>query len=328
MATALIKRRHQSAQPRLRAHLAICRFDHWFKNVFVLPGIVVALGMDPALATIALLPKVLLGLLAIGCVASSNYVINEIQDGPYDRHHPQKCHRPVPSGRVRIPVAYVQWITLFIVGFALGMQISLAFSATLLALWLMGGVYNLEPLRSKDVPYLDVITESVNNPLRMLAGWFIVDPAAFPPGSLLASYWMVGGYFMAMKRFAEYRQIGDVTRAAAYRRSFARYDEASLLVSVMFYASLSMLLLGAFIMRYRLALVFATPSVALVMALYLQLGLQPNSPVQHPEQLYRHKGFVAATTLCAVLLTACMFVDASHLGTWFAPTAPTDPSQR
>src|SRR4029453_12171922 len=90
MATALIRRRHQSAQPNLRAHLAICRFDHWFKNVFVLPGIVVALGMDPALATLALLPKVLLGLLAIGCVASSNYVINEIQDGPFDRHHPQK----------------------------------------------------------------------------------------------------------------------------------------------------------------------------------------------------------------------------------------------
>jgi 4-hydroxybenzoate polyprenyltransferase len=311
--------------PSLRGHLAICRFDHWFKNVFVLPGVVVALGMEPERLTLALLPRLLLGLLAIGIVASSNYVINEVLDAPFDRQHPEKCRRPVPSGRVHVPLAYAQWIALGIVGVALGTLISAGFTWTMVALWLAGCAYNVRPLRTKDLPYVDVLSESLNNPLRMLAGWFIVAPHAFPPASLLLSYWMIGGYFMAMKRFAEIRHIG-AQRAATYRRSFAWYDESSLLVSVMFYAASSMLFLGAFIIRYKLSLILATPLVALVMALYLKLGLRADSPVQHPEQLYRERLFMVVTTACALALVACMFMNASFLGSWFAPTAPTDPN--
>jgi len=36
-----------SGRASWRGHVAIARVDHWFKNVFVLPGIVVALGTDP-----------------------------------------------------------------------------------------------------------------------------------------------------------------------------------------------------------------------------------------------------------------------------------------
>ena len=32
---------------RVRAHVRICRVDHWFKNVFVLPGVVVAVSIVP-----------------------------------------------------------------------------------------------------------------------------------------------------------------------------------------------------------------------------------------------------------------------------------------
>ena len=41
----------------------------------------------------------LLGLLAIGLIASSNYVLNEVLDARQDAVHPEKRHRPVPSGR-------------------------------------------------------------------------------------------------------------------------------------------------------------------------------------------------------------------------------------
>jgi hypothetical protein len=77
-------------------------------------------------------------------------------------------------------------------------------------------------------PYLDVLSEAVNNPLRMLAGWFIVGTAAIPPASLLMSYWMVGCYFMAIKRYAELRSIVDLVQAVAYRKSFAFYTEERL----------------------------------------------------------------------------------------------------
>ena len=143
----------------------------------------------------------------------------------------------------------------------------------MLALWAMGCIYNIPPIRSKDLPYLDVLSESINNPLRMLAGWYMTGIDAFAPTSLLLSYWFVGCYFMALKRYAEYNEIGDPERAAAYRASFAYYTPERLLVSVMFYASAAMLFLGAFVMRYRLELILAFPLIAVVMAIYLQPGV-------------------------------------------------------
>ena len=161
------------------------------------------------------------GLLSVGLVASSNYVLNEILDAATDRYHPDKSTRPVPSGLVDARIAYVQWAALAVAGIALGYWISRALAEVLVALWMMGCVYNMPPVRTKDVPYLDVLSEAVNNPLRMLVGWFIVGPDAVAPASLLVSYWMVGCYFMAMKRFAERPTTSAIpaARAVTARRS-------------------------------------------------------------------------------------------------------------
>jgi len=229
------------ATPTLRGHLAIMRMDHWFKNVFVLPGLIAAIGVDGTWSFEGLWLRFVIGMVSICLVASSNYVINEVLDAPSDRSHPVKRNRPVPSGRVSIPLAYVEWIALAVVGIGLGLLISKMFTLTVATLWVMGCIYNIPPVRSKDLPYIDVLSEAVNNPLRMLAGWFIGSTASVAPASLLLSYWMVGCFFMAIKRFAEYREIGDKRTASAYRKSFAFYSEERLLVSIMFYGSAAML---------------------------------------------------------------------------------------
>jgi hypothetical protein len=170
---------------------------------------------------------------------------------------------------------------------------------------------------------LDVLSESVNNPIRMLAGWFIAGTASVAPASLLLSYWMVGCYFMAMKRYAEYRDIADPPRAAAYRKSFAYYTEERLLVSIMFYGSAAMLFLGAFAFRYRLELVLAFPFVSLVMAIYLMIAFRKDSAVQRPEGLYKEPSLMVAVVVCAVVTSAALLVDIPVLQSIFAPTAPT-----
>jgi decaprenyl-phosphate phosphoribosyltransferase len=317
-----------TARPTLMGHLAICRMDHWFKNVFVFPGIVAAIGMDRTHVPQGLLTRIVLGLISVCLVASSNYVINEVLDAPSDRAHPVKFARPTPSGKVSIPLAYVQWLLLMVVGVAIGYTVSRSFAITVLVLWVMGCIYNIPPVRSKDLPYVDVLSESVNNPLRMLAGWFIVGGTSVAPGSLLLSYWMIGCYFMAMKRFAEFRDIGDQARAAAYRKSFAFYTEQRLLVSIMFYGSAAMLFLGAFVMRYRLELILAFPLVSLVMAIYLLLAFKPNSAVQRPEGLYREPTLMAAVVGCALLSGVLLLVDIPVLSQIFTPTAPTQTEVR
>ena len=309
--------------PSLAGHAAIMRIDHWIKNLFVLPGLLVALTVEPKKAAFELVSAMLLGILAIGLVASSNYVINEVLDARYDRENPTKRQRPVPTGQVNVQLAYLQWVALMIVGVGLGALISLPFAITMLALWLMGCVYNFEPVRSKDIPYVDVLTEALNNPLRMLAGWFIVEPpVSLIPVSLLVSYWMIGAYFMAIKRFAEFRDLENAAQAARYRRSFAFYSEPRLLNSILFYASAAMLFLGAFIMRYRLELVLSFPLVALVMSIYLGLAFKPQSAVQAPEKLYREPLLVIAVVVCAAVMAILLFIDIPILYRIFKPTLP------
>lgn len=300
-------------------YLQIARFDHWIKNVFVLPGALVALTVSPHVNWALTVKNLILGMLAVGFVASSNYAINEVMDAPYDRHHPTKCQRPVPSGRVSLPIAYVEWLALMLLGLWLSHFVSKPLLLTLLALWIMGLIYNIPPIRSKDLPYVDVLSESINNPLRMLAGWYIIRPVSAPPLSLLVSYWMIGCFFMATKRYAEYREIANPTRSSAYRRSFQFYNEQRLLVSIMFYASFAMLMLGAFIIRYRLECILAFPLVALLMAVYLSLAFKPDSAVQRPEGLYREPALLLSATAAAVVLAVFLFVDVPFLYRWFAP---------
>jgi decaprenyl-phosphate phosphoribosyltransferase len=311
-----------------RAHLALARPDYWFKNVFVLPGIVVALGTIPTVDAGRLLWRTLVGLVAICLVASSNYTLNEILDARTDRFHPVKRARPIPAGRVRLPLAWTQWILLVVAGLALARTISAPFALSLLALWLMACLYNIPPVRSKDQPYVDVLSEAINNPLRMLAGWFIVTSQTLAPASLLLSYWMIGCYFMALKRYAELRSIGDPAGAAAYRRSFAFYTPERLLVSVMFYAAAAMLFFGAFCMRYRMELILAFPLVAMVMAIYLRVALKADSAAQRPEHLWREPALMLAVAAASIAMVVLLRVDLPAMHRLFTPTAPTQPVPR
>jgi 4-hydroxybenzoate polyprenyltransferase len=290
-------------------YVQIARIDHWFKNAFMLLGVLLAVFYEPDAASWANAWRLILAVLATCLVASSNYVINELLDGPRDRMHPEKKHRPVPSGRVRPVLAYAEWLGLAAAGFFLAAFLNVYFLGSVVLLWVMGVLYNVPPFRTKEWPYLDVLSESINNPIRLLLGWFALVADHVPPVSLMVAYWMVGAFFMGMKRYAEYRHIGDRRVAAAYRHSFAWYTEERLLVSVLFYATTCALFAGIFIVRYHIELILFTPFAAGMFAYYLHIGMQPNSPVQNPERLYRQRGFFAYMVFATVLFVILMFTS-------------------
>jgi 4-hydroxybenzoate polyprenyltransferase len=308
---------------RVWPYIAIARIDHWFKNVFVFPGVIFAIYDRPGLISWEILPKLILGLLAIGFVASSNYTINEILDAPHDALHPVKKHRPVPSGQVVLKIAYLQWVILALTGLAIGWFVNPLFMVTLAILLGMGLVYNLPLLRFKDLPYIDVLTESLNNPLRLLLGWFIVNTFYPPTLSLVMAYWMIGAFFMATKRYAEYRRIADPQAAASYRKSFAHYSESRLLLTMFYYASSFGLFFGIFMIRYRIELILSIPFIAGFITMYMRLGFREDSPVQYPESLYRQKHFMVYFGLCMLLVLGLLFIDIPILEKLFAPTDMT-----
>lgn len=308
------------------AYVEIARPDHWFKNVFMLIGVVLAMFCQEGFSLWDNFGKLLVGFVATCIVASSNYVINEILDAPLDLHHPVKRNRPIPSGRVRLPLAYAEWLLLAMVGLGLAATVNLPFLLSAAALWVMGLVYNVPPIRTKQMPYLDVLSESVNNPLRLLLGWFAVTAAAVPPVSLVLSYFLIGAFFMASKRFAEYRSIGNKNVAAAYRSSFKYYDENRLLVSMFTYACGSALFLGVFIIRYHLELILLVPMIAVFFGYYLHVALKDHSAAQNPERLYKETGLMIYLAICLVLFLVVMFVEIPWLYELFNVTPSRAPA--
>jgi 4-hydroxybenzoate polyprenyltransferase len=295
----------------------IARVDHWFKNAFMILGVVLAVFYEPSLAAPSSLAPLVVAVIATCLTASSNYVLNELLDGPNDKLHPKKRFRPVPSGQIRPGIAYVEWIALGIAGVGLAFTLNRYFGLSALTLWVLGVAYNVPPVRTKEWPYLDVISESANNAVRLLLGWFALLTSVFPPVSLLLSYWMVGAFFMATKRYAEYRHIADPATAAAYRKSFRHYNEERLLLSIVFYATASALFAGIFIVRYHLELILFVPLGAGMFTYYLRIGMRPNSPVQNPEKLYTERGFFAYLIASFALFVLLMFTRIPVLYDWF-----------
>jgi len=261
------------------------------------------------------------GLLIVCLTASANYVINEIMDAETDKHHPKKKHRPIPSGRVNKSSAFLVWVGLLFLSLFLASTVNQKFLIVTIVFILQGIVYNIPPFRTKDLPYLDVITESVNNPIRLLLGWFMIITVTFPTLSLVLAYWMIGAFFMASKRYAEFVMINDRSRAAAYRNSFGYYSENKLLISMFYYACLFSFFMGIFLIRYRIELIFAIPNIVLVVAYYLRMSLMPNSPVQAPELLYKNRLFVGILLSCLAVIMLLFFVDIPFVRELFAPVS-------
>lgn len=227
--------------PRLRQalrYVAIARPHHYAKNVLVLVGVALACLLHPDVVTNPSLLLVGWGLAATCLIASSNYVLNEILDASSDRFHVSKSDRPIAAGYISPAVAYGEWFILGAIGLALAAWVGSSFFAVAAAFQFMAILYNVPPVRLKDVPYLDVLSEAVNSPLRLLLGWLIVLPSELPSPSLIFVFWMAGGFEMARKRLRECRFFQDRTAAAGYRKSFAHYDEHRLITSMAVYASL------------------------------------------------------------------------------------------
>ena len=296
----------------LSSYVRIARPDHWFKNALVLPGTALAAFLSGTpFADYAL--SVAIGMASVCMVASANYVINEWLDAEFDAYHPLKRQRPSVARSLSRRLVYAEYALLLALGLGTALAVSPRFLAAAGALAVMGLVYNVQPVRTKDRQYLDVLSESVNNPIRLLLGWFMVIDTPLPPSSLVAGYWMAGAYLMAVKRYAELRFLGSREVAGSYRRSFRFYTQENLLISLLFYACCASFFLGVFLVKYRIELLISLPFLAVVFAWYLRIGMKPNSPAQAPEQLWREHGFALYLAFVAMLVCAAFAVDVPWL---------------
>jgi len=303
----------------IRDYIFIARLDHWPKNIMVLPGCAFALYLMHISPDISFLLRVVMALLACCFLASANYTINEWLDSAYDKFHPAKRHRPGASGRLQPAFVLLEYIVFAGVGLSISAYLTNFFLLVGVIFLIMGLAYNVPPIRTKDKAYLDVATESFNNPLRFLLGWVVCSPSTLPPSSILLAYWAGGGFLMAVKRYAEYRFINNAEQASLYRASFGKYTEKNLLLYSVFYAITSSFFLAIFLIKYHIEFMFLFPFIAFLFVWYLKIGMQPLSETQSPEKIFREKNFFWYVIFLIILTMFLAILDIPELSYLLEP---------
>jgi 4-hydroxybenzoate polyprenyltransferase len=270
----------------IKDYIKVARPDHWFKNMFMVPGILLAIAQYDLPMSVALLLKCTLAMFLACLMSSGNYVINEIYDAQFDRRHPNKRFRSVAAEKVSIRNLLV--IDFFLIAAALFCSYAFfnkQFALTMLLFFVIGGLfYNIPPIRTKDLPLVDVLGESINNPLRLCLGWFAFVDSFDMPVTVLIGYWAFGAALVTAKRLAEFRQFGSTL--VRYRPTFRYYSKSSLIFLYGVFAVATMLALFELAWNYNSRLFLTLPLMGIFFIWFSILTFQQNSIVKDPERIF------------------------------------------
>jgi len=302
----------------MKAYIRAMRLSRWPRSLAIFVGSMsfFFLYRDflQSFAVKWLLGQGLLAFLLTWAISTANYIINEIVDAPYDAHHPTKRNRPLVQREIkRLPFLFMG-IGLSLTSLILAyIYFNLPFFFSLLALLIAGFVYNIKPVRTKDIPFLDSISESANNPIRFSIGWFAFSPQViWPPLSLLLSWWAFGNFLMIAKRLSEFRFLKD--KAGHYRNSLKKYTERSLIFgmafsAVIFFATYVILAL-IYNLRYFL---YFSPLLGFYLYLFFKKTMKEDEVMEEPERLLSNPKFALYTLFLLLVYFLSAFLEKPQL---------------
>jgi len=290
------------------AYLRALRLERWPRSAAIILGSAAFFFLHrdflSSFRPLEIALRLALTFLLTWAISTTNYIINEIVDAPYDIHHPSKRHRPLVQGEIEKAPFILLGVGIAVAGLVLALVcFSRSFVLSLFALLAAGFIYNVKPVRTKDIPFLDAISESANNPIRFLIGWYAFAPRHFfPPVSLLLAWWSFGNFLMTAKRLSEFRLLRD--KAADYRLSHKRYSRNLLLFGMAASAAVFLTSYAVFVLSLRLYRLFiVVPILLLYLFLFFRKTLEEREVMEEPESLLRNP-LIALLTLILVGLFA------------------------
>ncbi len=239
----------------------LARPHQYVKNVFILLPAFFAFKLhDPAVIW-----NVLWAFAAFSLVASSIYIFNDWNDQDEDRKHPQKCCRPIASGRITSKTAFLSFALFLASG------LSTAAWAVPEILYFLGTYFLLNiaySLKLKHQSVIDVAVIAIGFVIRLFAG-------AAATGVVL-SHWIIVMTFLLALFLALAKRRDDVLIQASTEQTTRKvidgYNLKFLDASMVMTASIVILAYILWSMSSDIPEKFSNPNTYLT-ALFVVLGV-------------------------------------------------------
>jgi len=187
--------------PSMLAELAkSLRLHQWVKNLIVFVPLVLGGRLTDLISVI----DTLLAFVALACIASATYLLNDLWDVVDDRKHWSKRYRPIASGRLSKGLALTVAPAGILLGLTLGAWVSGQVAAMLLLYLTITLAYTL---RLKGIAFVDALVLAILFTVRLGLG---AVAAQVPPSPWLFVFSM---FLFASLSYA--KRHTEIARAAA-----------------------------------------------------------------------------------------------------------------
>lgn len=292
-------------QGKIKLYIDSLRLDRWPRSLAFLPGLIAVVVLFPkefhGISVVSIVVKSIIAFILTWFISTANYIINEITDAPYDAFHPTKRDRPLVKKEIKRRFLMLLWMLLIIISFIVSkLMFSLYFQLSLFSLLLAGIIYNVPPLRVKDIPVLDSTMESANNPIRFCIGWYVLAHS-FPPILLLVSWWAFGNFLMVGKRVAEKKFLTE-EESSSYRMSLKRYSLRYLILFMWISAAIFILSFIVFSIEIKIVtFLYGAPFILFYLMMFIKKSTQDRDGAEEPERLLKNPYFALYTIFLVVL---------------------------
>ncbi len=278
----------------IKAYIKEMRVKSWLKNLFVFCPIVFSLElfqwdklMEAAVLT-----------LSFCLISSAIYVFNDINDVENDRKHEIKKNRPIASGQISFPKAWVLLVCLTIIGLGIAVLVNI-YSFLLIVAYVIINVLYSKWLKTKAV--IDCFCIAIGFILRVMVGGTIVTAGV--------SNWMFLTVLALSLFMAFGKRRGELSSYAGgeTRTVLDMYDLNFLNGIVFMCAGLTVMFYSLWSISQKPRLVYSVPIVFFIITRYLLLVFKGRAEADPTTLLLSDKTLLVSCGICGIVMLALLY---------------------
>lgn len=278
----------------IKAYIKEMRVKSWLKNLFVFCPIVFSLElfqwdklMEAAVLT-----------LSFCLISSAIYVFNDINDVENDRKHEIKKNRPIASGQIFFPQAWVLLVCLTIIGLGISILVNIYSFLLIVAYVFINALYS-KWLKTKAV--IDCFCIAIGFILRVMVGGTIVTAGV--------SNWMFLTVLALSLFMAFGKRRGELSSYAGgeTRTVLDMYDLNFLNGIVFMCAGLTVMFYSLWSISQKPRLVYSVPIVFFIITRYLLLVFKGRAEADPTTLLLSDKTLLMSCGICGIVMLALLY---------------------